>query len=310
MSDLALSASRWWARACSGLWLLSWVCVGCEPAPAGPGIDAAPDAATVVDAAIDARPDVSLLDALVPDSGPDAARPDAGPDASPDADTPDSGADATVSTDAYCPDGGGVPTCPADMMLINSSYCIDIWEASRPDATALYPGVDNTFAVSAPDRYPWWSSVLTSGEADLACQGACKRLCSATEWQTACQGSTHTVYGYGDTYEPATCNGIDTRCNCAHATCAAAPSCPYAFCWSQCGGTFHVDPTGFSPGCVNDFGLWDMNGNVWEVVDATDLYPFRGGAFNCGNSMSNHRCDYVPTWNISAKGFRCCRDPL
>jgi Sulfatase-modifying factor enzyme 1 len=281
--------------------------------PNNPGLepDAGEDAAWEVDAAVDAasdaRPDVSLIDGTLGDAGSDATPGDAGSDAG----TADASLDASVGSDAHCPDGGTNPTtCPPDMVLLSGTYCIDIWEASRSDATALYPGVDDSFAVSAPDRFPWWSSVLTPGEADLACQGACKRLCTADEWQTACQGPTQTVYGYGDLYEPATCNGIDTRCNCSHATCAAEPTCPYAFCWSQCGGMFHVDPTGYSPGCVNGFGLYDMNGNVWEVVVAPDQYPYRGGAFNCGNSQTNHRCDFVPTWNISAKGFRCCRDPL
>ena len=258
-----------------------------------------PDAG--LDAAIDARPDVSLIDADA-----DASLVDAEADANV---TDGSTTDANV-TDGGCPDGSAPPDCPADMVLINGTFCIDTYEASRPDATALYPGVDSSFAVSAPNRYPWWSGVLTQGEADLACQAACKRLCTVAEWQTACQGPGQTIYGYGDIYEPATCNGIDTRCNCTHPTCAAQPECPYAFCWSQCGGTFHVDPTGALPGCVNGFGLYDMNGNVWEVVEAADQYPFRGGAFNCANSMSNSRCDFVPTWSISARGFRCCRDPL
>jgi len=203
-----------------------------------------------------------------------------------------------------------VPTCPLDMMLINDNFCIDIWEASRPDATSMNPGVDDSFAVSAPDRHPWWSSVLSAAEADLACQNANKRLCLADEWQTACSGSQQTVYGYGDVYQPETCNGIDTFCDCTHPTCAAQPVCPYDSCWSQCGGSFSVSPTGSFPNCVNDFGLYDMNGNVYEVVDSTDIYPFRGGGFNCANSMNNHRCDFVPTFNISAKGFRCCADPF
>ncbi len=254
---------------------------------------------------------MSLIDGTTGDAATGDAASDADTgDAASDADTGDAG-DATVDGDGGCPDGGGAPpTCPPDMVLVSGTYCIDMWEASRPDATALSPGVDDSFAVSAPDRIPWWSSVLTPGEADLACQSACKRLCTASEWQTACQGPSQTVYGYGDIYEPATCNGIDTRCNCSHATCAAEPTCPYAFCWSQCGGTFHVDATGSYPGCVNGYGLADMNGNVWEVVNAPDQYPFRGGAFNCANSQSNQRCDFVPTWNISAKGFRCCQDPL
>jgi hypothetical protein len=307
---------------------------GCVVDPVGPGPDGTVDAA-VADACSDAAPNDARADAAESDSGclqPEAGPPDAGPldGGLPDASGLDGGgSDAGGLTDGGgWPDGGGPsdggvltdgggcgydagasPWCPPDMMLIENSFCMDIWEASRPDATALFPGVDESYAVSAPGVPPWWSYSLTQAEARAACEAACKRLCTVAEWEATCAGPAQTVYGYGNTYEAATCNGIDTYCNCAHATCAAQPTCPYAFCRSQCGGTFHADPTGSHPNCVNAWGLYDMNGNVWEAVEANETYPFRGGAFNCGNSQSNHRCDFVPTWNISARGFRCCADP-
>ncbi|MFH2009039.1 MAG: SUMF1/EgtB/PvdO family nonheme iron enzyme [bacterium] len=280
--------------------------VQCEKTTSAPDEDAALDASSS-EAGIDANlwdggedaalPDASLLDAQVNDA------------ASPDASLVDASITDAEVGDASVTDGGGPPACPPEMVLINSTYCIDIWEASRPDATGLSPGIDESYAVSAPDVLPWWSSILTAAQAELACNNASKRLCTAAEWEAACAGPTQTIYGYGDIYEPTTCNGIDARCDCTNAACSSQPVCPFAHCWSQCGGAFHVDPTGFYSGCVNGWGLYDMNGNVWEAVDATDLYPFRGGAFNCGNSETNHRCDFTPWWNISAKGFRCCADP-
>jgi len=274
-------------------------------------------ATTQQDAAMDASSPDTGIDANVWDSAVDAALPDANlNDANPnDASLPDAEVVDAATLDASVADGGGQdsgvpPICPPEMVLVNATYCMDIWEASRPDATGLHPGIDESFAVSAPNVLPWWSSSLTASVAELACNNAAKRLCTATEWETACAGPTQTLYGYGNLYEPATCNGIDTRCDCTNAACSSEPVCPFAMCWSQCGGTFHVDPTGFFTGCMNGWGLYDMNGNVWEAVDSADLYPFRGGAFNCGNSETNHRCDFVPSWNISAKGFRCCADPL
>ena len=70
-----------------------------------------------------------------------------------------------------------------------------------------------------------------------------------------------------------------------------------------------MDPTGNSPNCASDYGVYDLNGNVWEVVDHGDNKEhFRGGAYNCYNSEQLHRCDYDADWGPSAKGFRCCKD--
>jgi formylglycine-generating enzyme required for sulfatase activity len=93
--------------------------------------------------------------------------------------------------------------------------------------------------------------------------------------------------------------------------------CPYPHCYNQvsnegggpCGAAFRVMPTGSFPDCVNAYGVYDINGNVWEIVDTDDgLEHFRGGAYNCGDSEMLHKCDYDATWGPSAKGFRCCKD--
>jgi hypothetical protein len=176
--------------------------------------------------------------------------------------------------------------CPSCMVLINGSFCIDKYEASRPDATAASQGVLDGAAQCKPQVMPWWSSALGRAEAGKACQLAGKRLCSQNEWQQACQGPAKTVYSYGDTYHPTHCNGIDRF---------TSP---------------RVTTTGSHSQCVNAWGLYDFNGNVWEVVTGNDgLDHFRGGAFNCIDSAGLHRCDSDVTSGVSARGFRCCKDP-
>ena len=70
----------------------------------------------------------------------------------------------------------------------------------------------------------------------------------------------------------------------------------------------HAMPTGSFPGCTNEYGAYDLNGNVWELVDnGTVSGEFRAGAYNCIDSERLHKCDFAAT-SISAKGFRCCRD--
>jgi hypothetical protein len=186
--------------------------------------------------------------------------------------------------------------CPEEMAGVEGLFCIDIWEASRPDATATSMGTDTSMAVSAPLVMPWMtgSGPDDYAAATAACAAAGKRLCRPDEWLEACGGTEDLTYCYGDEYEPATCNGIDAHC--------ADPT-------PGCGlieGGFHVDPTGSFPGCANDYGAYDMNGNVWEWIEDPELLV-RGGAFNCGNSALLHECSYSsPAAYRSAVGFRCC----
>lgn len=174
-------------------------------------------------------------------------------------------------------------SCPADMVAVAASFCIDTYEASRPDATATLAGSVTTHATSRQGVMPW--QVGSNGEAELACAGAGKRLCTPAEWGLACGGAAAMAYCYGDTYEPATCNGIDTF----------GP------------GGLHLAPTGSFPGCVGEWGAADLNGNLWEHVAGGDDMQVRGGAYNCADSAALHRCTYVPrTWTPAALGFRCC----
>jgi Cys-rich repeat protein len=199
--------------------------------------------------------------------------------------------DAECAAGFVCQDHDCVPdaidpiTCPDDMTPVADTFCVDVYEASRPDATAGDPGTDESIARSVAGVLPWRAS--GNAAALAACQAAGKRLCSPDEWALACAGPDHTTYAYGDAYQPTTCNGIDT--------------------YGRTG--FHLMPTGSFPGCTNEWGVFDMNGNIWEhVAGGTDM-DVRGGAFNCSDSRTFHRCDYVPgSWTPSALGFRCCKD--
>jgi sulfatase modifying factor 1 len=277
---------------------------------------------------------------LVPTSAPDAGLPDvSAPDASHDSeagcldddgavspdgalDAVDDGGDAAVvdvATDTA--DSGSqdaaedlVSGCPSDMVLVGT-FCMDVYEASHEDATATSMGTA-AVAASRAGVLPWFP--VTLDQARTACSAAGKRLCRLDEWIESCAGPLHHVYSYGDAYDPAICNGIDSFCYCGVGSCAQASQCPYPHCFNQastegygpCGADFHVMPTGSFPGCHNALGVYDINGNVWEVADTQDgLEHFRGGAYNCGDSEALHRCDHDGTWGPSARGFRCCKDP-
>ncbi|MBN2358250.1 MAG: SUMF1/EgtB/PvdO family nonheme iron enzyme [Deltaproteobacteria bacterium] len=185
------------------------------------------------------------------------------------------------------PTSSGPVVCPADMVSVANAFCIDRHEASRNNATAIHAGTDESMPRSVADRIPW--QVDSNQEAEQACQAAGKRLCSPAEWQYACTGPDRTVYAYGNEYQPQTCNGIDTFGR----------------------NNFHLLPTGSFPGCTNEWGAFDLNGNLWEHVAGGDETTIRGGAYNCGDSATYQRCDYIPTsWTPSARGFRCCLTPV
>ncbi len=200
--------------------------------------------------------------------------------------------------------------CPfTDMVLMGDDSCMDRYEASRSDATASSGGIQTGAAQNVAGVIPW--TPVTLSQARGACQLAGKRLCGPAEWVSACRGKDLLIYTYGNTYDAAICNGIDTFCHCgAGSACEDEPVCPFPNCRQTCGAAFHVMPTGAFPDCHNLEGVMDLNGNVWEIVDLDDGYEhFRGGAYNCGDSETLHRCDYDATWGPSAKGFRCCADP-
>jgi hypothetical protein len=202
------------------------------------------------------------------------------------------------SLDADCGDGFecllhvckvksvGPIVCPDDMVAVAQAYCLDRYEASRPDAGPATAGLESGAARSVAGVIPW--RVQDNAEAAAACEAAGKRLCTPEEWRLGCKGPDGTEYAYGDNYEATTCNGINAFGE----------------------GAFHLAPTGSFPDCTNEWGVLDMNGNVWEHVAGGDATQVRGGAYNCGDSVAYHRCDYIPgNWNPSALGFRCCLTP-
>jgi hypothetical protein len=227
--------------------------------------------------------------------------PDAGPD----------GSDGASDADA------APVECPDDMVKVNDAFCMDRYEASRSNATDVWPGDDNSMATSRENVLPWYP--VDKATAWAACLVAGKRLCKPEEFLEACQGPDEKVYPYGNNYLTLMCNGIDTFCLCGPGTpCEGISPCPYPHCFNSppagqqdppngCTSMMHATPTGSFPFCVSDHGLWDISGNVWELVDdGTAEGQYRGGAFNCIDSELLHRCTHVAV-NPLAKGFRCCR---
>ncbi|MBN2343688.1 MAG: SUMF1/EgtB/PvdO family nonheme iron enzyme [Deltaproteobacteria bacterium] len=225
--------------------------------------------------------------------------------------------------------GSDKSICPADMVhvpagtasLVDEGFCIDIYEASRADASTVSYGSDNSIAMSRPDVLPWYVNPMTTAHLQIfrdACTAAGKTLCSPSQWQASCSGPENTTYVFGNLFDVETCNNVATFCDdyCAEngideAFCNLSESnCGY-----YCGeGTFsnicyEIRPTGEFPQCTNELGTYDINGNLWEIVAEPDAatYEIRGGAINCASPSTRLRCDFQAGWTSLYAGFRCCR---
>ncbi len=203
-------------------------------------------------------------------------------------------------------------SCPEDMVTIGHTYCIDRYEASRPDATATSSGTDNTRALSRPGVLPWMANPMTAEhlvEFENACTASGKTLCSAEHWHSACTGPAVTTFVYGSTFDREICNSVDTFCDdyCTEqglASCSTSENCGYTY------NCFHAVPTGSFTTCTNEYGTFDINGNAWEVVLSTSDargYEVRGGAFNCASPSVRVNCSYNASWSELYAGFRCCK---
>ncbi len=185
------------------------------------------------------------------------------------------------------------------------SFFIDTYEASRPDADSVLPGVAEHRACSSPDKQPWVNVSWT--EADAACTAAGKRLCTEEEWELACAGTADNMFPYGNDYDDEACNGKDYNPNCSGEDVdLALPT-----------GTDYGCPPPGDNACESEFSAFDMSGNVEEWTATQVLldppsYQVRGGSFDSVGLGLTCQFDFtVLTESASAPflGFRCCRDP-
>jgi hypothetical protein len=214
--------------------------------------------------------------------------------------------------------------CPADMAMIESRYCVDRYEASlvavEPNGnetlwspfSALQEGV-RVRARSVSGVYP--QAYISGAQAQQACAGSGKRLCNPSEWRQACGGPHKTVWTYGATHVAGACNDHG-RSPMLHFYPQVAES------WNLVGMPEMNDErlnqwdgtlmkTGESPDCTNEYGVYDMVGNLHEWT-ADPNGTFQGGWYldthengdGCGYRTTAHEF----TYHDYSTGFRCCAD--
>jgi len=128
-----------------------------------------------------------------------------------------------------------------------------------------------------PDRAGGVPQVKISlDEARSLCEQQGKRLCTEDEWKWACSGLEGRVYPYGNSF-------IEGRCN---------------------NDTRQVESSGSKANCVSPFGGYDMAGNIFEWVTASNGRPaLMGGPYSkCQNVSYAQNGDAKPQ-----SGVRCCK---
>ncbi len=218
--------------------------------------------------------------------------------------------------------------CPSGMASIDGKYCVDIYEASlleelptgqeRPwPYFEVVPRDAVVRAVSVPGVYP--QGYISGVAARQACERSGKRLCKPDEWRRACKGPEETVFPYGNEREIGRCND-NGRSSMRFFNPQLDGKPEHRWMWGY-GGNME-DPrlnqlegtltrTGERAGCTNEYGVFDMVGNLHEWVD-DPKGTFQGGYYldtHLNGDGCNYRTTAHPIGHLDySTGFRCCAD--
>jgi hypothetical protein len=302
-----------------------------EPAPCIPRSEATPAAPGDKRA----EPNRATAKKVVPtDRAAKVTRPSAGerkttgPDAKP-TEKPNHGA----STDAVEGEAAG-DSCPSGMLLVDGDYCSKVdhdceksWydesnkktvcEKFAEKAHCVGPKTKKRFCI---DRYEWPNKKGERPEvmnkfhqAEVKCAAIGKRLCTESEWTMSCEGPNLMPFPYGFERDTEICHGDVMWDSPNMPKVAERDSTELARLWKGV-------RSGSQPGCVSDYGVYDMPGNTDEVV-ASETYSsdFRGkfdSVHTGGPWYKGVRNQCRPKIYTHDEGFyyyflsfRCCAEP-
>ena len=215
--------------------------------------------------------------------------------------------------------------CPPETVDVDDRFCIDRYEASLvevlPDGReAAWPPFDavqsghSLRAVSVAGVYP--QAYISGAQAAQACEAAGKRLCAPVEWRKACMGPRAQTFGYGS-------ERVEGRCNDQGRSPMLRLYPQVATSWIHVGLLDMNDPrlnqlpgtlaqTGAHEGCTNEYGVFDMVGNLHEWTN--DPHGTFQGGYYLDTHMNGDGCSYRTvahdvTYHDYSTGFRCCADP-
>ena len=229
-----------------------------------------------------------------------------------------------VEGEIAAPIDGATCADAKSMVMVEQRYCVDKYEGTLVEVTSSgderawspyeMPIDGRTYkAVSASGVMP--QGYISGKQAEAACSAAGKRLCKPVEWRKACMGPKNQLWGYAAAKEQNRCND--------HGKSPMLHFYPQVnVSWKLVGMTEMNDPqlnqldgalvkTGAHASCTNDYGVYDMVGNLHEWTSDPNG-TFQGGYYldthlngdGCGYRTTAHEFSY----HDYSTGFRCCAD--
>ncbi|WP_087671161.1 SUMF1/EgtB/PvdO family nonheme iron enzyme [Caballeronia humi] len=184
---------------------------------------------------------------------------------------------------------------------------VEQWNACVDAGACTRIAIDGNAANNAPMRNVSWDDAQVYVKWLAKVGGKAYRLPTEAEWEYAARGGTSTVHWWGDAMKKGTANCKD------------------------CGDPWSADgPANVGSFMANPYGLFDMNGSVWEWVadcwhssyknapadgriwddPACSVRVIRGGSWREGAAymQSATRFKYSASVRQSQNGFRVARD--
>jgi hypothetical protein len=144
---------------------------------------------------------------------------------------------------------------------VHKRFCIDLYE--YPNKKGERPRVNFKFP-----------------QAQRLCAAEGKRVCTETEWTTACEGPEYKPYPYGYVRDASICNGDKqyiepkvTGKDKKGADFLAFDSRDEAISKPELERLWQGVESGSQPKCVSDYGVWDMPGNSDELASSETPEP-------------------------------------
>jgi hypothetical protein len=138
-----------------------------------------------------------------------------------------------------------------------------------------------------PNRYGFYPETrMTFQNSKNTCLEQGKDLCTADQWEAAYLGNSGKSYPYGEDY------GFEGR----------------EYCNTNGSHDALLVPSGIYENCVNDLGIYDMGGNVYEWCENEEGEVFMADRSYYMNPMdTSHMNVEDPTHRHIYLGHRCCK---